>query len=404
MNAPKIRINGYGREWNSLPLGDVFDLRNGYTPSKAVKSFWEGGTIPWFRMEDIRANGGILSDSIQHITPSAIKGNGLFSPFSIILATTATIGVHAMLIADSLANQQFTNLKICKSLINSYDPYFVYYAFFKVDDWCIKNTNSGGLLAVDIKSLCKYDFSAPSLQEQRSIATYFRHIDKLIETAEKKLISLKQVKEASLQSMFPKEECTVPQVRFKGFEDEWKKFSFKDITYASGIKNRDNLPLESYSISNEFGFIPQSYQFENGGTMTSADKRMYYIVSPNSFAYNPARINIGSIGYYTGNKDVIVSSLYEVFKTDNNVCDKFLDYWFKSDSFKQLIKKYQEGGVRLYFFYDKLCMCDVLLPSIAEQRKIASFFVNLDKTIDNQRQRLELLKRIKATCLSEMFV
>ena len=138
--------------------------------------------------------------------------------------------------------------------------------------------------------------------------------------------------------------------------------------------------------------------------MKSADKRMYYIVSPNSFAYNPARINIGSIGYYTGNKDVIVSSLYEVFKTDNNVCDKFLDYWFKSDSFKQLIKKYQEGGVRLYFFYDKLCMCDVLLPSIAEQRKIASFFVNLDKTIDNQRQRLELLKRIKATCLSEMFV
>ena len=87
------------------PLGEVFELRNGYTPSKNNPEFWEGGTIPWFRMEDIRENGRILSDAIQHITPAAIKGKGLFEANSFILATTATIGEHALLIADSLANQ-----------------------------------------------------------------------------------------------------------------------------------------------------------------------------------------------------------------------------------------------------------------------------------------------------------
>ena len=97
------------------PLGEVFEMRNGYTPSKNNPDFWEGGTIPWFRMDDIRENGRILSDSIQHITPSAIKGKGLFEANSFILATTATIGEHALIIADSLANQQLTNLKVRKT-------------------------------------------------------------------------------------------------------------------------------------------------------------------------------------------------------------------------------------------------------------------------------------------------
>ena len=99
-----------------------------------------------------------------------------------------------------------------------------------------------------------------------------------------------------------------PKIRFKGFEGKWEEVSFKDITYLAGTKNKDNLPLQSYSISNENGFVPQNEQFEKGGTMVDADKRMYYIVTPDSFAYNPARINVGSIGYDHLDKDVIVIS------------------------------------------------------------------------------------------------
>ncbi|MGN8530369.1 restriction endonuclease subunit S, partial [Helicobacter pylori] len=55
-------------------LEEVFEIRNGYTPSKNNLEFWKNGTIPWFRMEDLRENGRILKDSIQHITPKALKG------------------------------------------------------------------------------------------------------------------------------------------------------------------------------------------------------------------------------------------------------------------------------------------------------------------------------------------
>lgn len=133
--------------------------------------------------------------------------------------------------------------------------------------------------------------------------------------------------------------------------------------------------------------MPQDEKFENGGTMREADKRMYYIVSPNSFAYNPARINVGSIGYQNIGKNVIVSSLYEVFKTSEDVDDRLLWHWFKSPDFQKLIMQLQEGGVRLYFYYDKLCMGEVSLPSLEEQRKIGKLFDTLDNLITlHQRQ------------------
>jgi len=195
----------------------------------------------------------------------------------------------------------------------------------------------------------------------------------------------------------------MPEIRFKNLKNEWKHFSFKEIAYKAGIKNSENLSLESYSISNELGFIPQKEQFENGGTMSKADKRMYFIVSSNSFAYNPARINVGSLGYYQGVKDVIVSSLYEVFKTSDIIDDLFLLYWFKTNIFKRMIEQYQEGGVRLYFFFDKLQKCQIKIPSLQEQQKIASYFQKLDSLIQTTSKKLASLKQIKAASLQSMF-
>ena len=156
-------------EWKTLE--DIFELRNGYTPSKANPEFWTDGTIPWFRMEDIRDRGKVLSDSYLHITESAIKGKGLFKANSFILATTATIGEHALLIADSLANQQFTNLKIRKSLINNIAIKFMYYYMFVIDEFCKSHTNVSGFASVDMNALKRMLIPIPTLARQQEIVS-----------------------------------------------------------------------------------------------------------------------------------------------------------------------------------------------------------------------------------------
>jgi type I restriction enzyme S subunit len=156
--------------WVTKTLGEIFELRNGYTPSKNNPEFWGNGDIPWYRMEDIRDRGRILSDSLQHITSKAIKGKGLFKENSFILATTATIGEHALLIADSLANQQFTNLSIRKSLETDIDVMFIYYYMFIVDEFCKEHTNVSGFESVDMNALKNMEISYPSVKEQEEIA------------------------------------------------------------------------------------------------------------------------------------------------------------------------------------------------------------------------------------------
>lgn len=170
--------HNYKIQWKKL--GDVFEMRNGYTPSKNNSEFWVGGTIPWFRMDDIRENGRILSDSIQHITPSAIKGKGLFEANSFILATTATIGEHALIIADSLANQRFTNLKVRKSLSNLLVTKFIYYYMFIVDDFCKKNTNVSGFASVDMDKLKRMPFPIPPLELQEKIVAILDRFETLV--------------------------------------------------------------------------------------------------------------------------------------------------------------------------------------------------------------------------------
>ncbi|WRF45847.1 restriction endonuclease subunit S [Helicobacter pylori] len=150
-------------------LEEVFEIKNGYIPSKNNPEFWEKGTIPWFRMEDIRENGRILKDSIQHITPKALKGKKLFPKNSIIISTTATIGEHALLIVDSLANQQFTFLSKKANCSITLDMKFFFYQCFLLGEWCKKNTNVSGFASVDMTAFKKYKFPIPPLEIQQEI-------------------------------------------------------------------------------------------------------------------------------------------------------------------------------------------------------------------------------------------
>ena len=111
-------------------IQELFVIKNGYTPSTANKDYWTAGTVPWFRMEDIRENGRILSKSLQQITKEAVKGNRLFPANSIIIATSATIGEHALITVPHLSNQRFTSLALKPEYADRLQIKFVFYYCF----------------------------------------------------------------------------------------------------------------------------------------------------------------------------------------------------------------------------------------------------------------------------------
>ena len=176
---------------NRYCLKEVFETKNGYTPSTSNKEYWDKGNIPWFRMEDIRQNGRILNDSTLHITRAGVKGNRLFKANSIILATSATIGEHALILVEHLSNQRFTNFYPNEDFDKKINMKYIYYYMFIIDEWCKSHVNQGGFASVDMDGLFKLSIPIPSLAIQQSIVEKLDAFESLISSL-KEEISLRQ--------------------------------------------------------------------------------------------------------------------------------------------------------------------------------------------------------------------
>ncbi|WP_288766365.1 restriction endonuclease subunit S [uncultured Varibaculum sp.] len=110
-----------------IELQKLFTARNGYTPSRKNPEYWENGTVPWFRLADIRGGDRILTEAIENISPSAVKKSGLFPAGTIIISTLATIGEHALLKVPGLCNQQLTALTLREKYATLFNIKFLFY-------------------------------------------------------------------------------------------------------------------------------------------------------------------------------------------------------------------------------------------------------------------------------------
>ena len=168
----------FGDEIPKYKLSELFNTRNGYTPSKSNKAFWRVNEISWFRMEDIREHGGILNKALQGVSMSAIKGKP-FPKNSIIVSTSATIGEHALIKCESLANQRFTYLMLKDEYKDKYNIMFLFYYCFVLDEYCKENLNKGNFASVDMRKFNSFMFPMPPLEEQERIVAILDKFDAL---------------------------------------------------------------------------------------------------------------------------------------------------------------------------------------------------------------------------------
>ncbi|MFW3654342.1 restriction endonuclease subunit S [Vagococcus fluvialis] len=194
-----------------------------------------------------------------------------------------------------------------------------------------------------------------------------------------------------------------PEIRFKEFNNDWEQRKFKDFSIKTGKKNSKGLDYPAYSVSNKDGLVIQSEQFD-GSRLDNLDKSAYKFVEPGEFAYNPARINVGSIAFNNLESTVIVSSLYVVVKMSNLLDNQFILQYIKSPTFINEVKRNTEGSVREYLFFENFKNIKFpYTPNIEEQQKIGAFFKSLDDTIALQNCKLEEMQLYKKAMLQKMF-
>ena len=185
------------------------------------------------------------------------------------------------------------------------------------------------------------------------------------------------------------------------FPDTWKLVNLGRVTKRKSEKNKDRNDLKSYSINNQVGFIQQDEQFSEG-SYQDVDKTNYKVVKPGEFAYNPARVNIGSIGLQKEDTDVIISSLYVCFGLDKSCSKTYFENWFKSYDFNKEITRNLEGSVREYLFYENFSNIKLPIPSLAEQEKIAEILMQCDKVIELKQKHIEEEKKLKIALMQKL--
>ena len=194
----------------------------------------------------------------------------------------------------------------------------------------------------------------------------------------------------------------VPNLRFPEFQGEWKKCRLGDITENFNLRNKDKIQYPMFSVTNDRGFVPQSEQFE-GRDMVGEDIKAYKIIHTNDFAYNPARINVGSIAMYTGEKPCMISSLYVCFKTTKEVNNEWLMQLLKTPKMNYYYNVNGEGGVRVYLFYPNFARIRMSIPKIEEQKKIAKLLNLIDERIATQNKIIEDLKKLKSAIIEKLY-
>ena len=143
-----------------------------------------------------------------------------------------------------------------------------------------------------------------------------------------------------------------------------------------------------FSVTNNRGFVPQSEQFEDR-EMVGEDIQAYKVIEKGDFAYNPARINVGSIAKYEGNEKCMISSLYVCFKVIDSIDRNWFMHLLKTPKMNFYYNLNGEGGVRVYLFYPNFARIRSSYPSLVEQKKIAAMLSLIDERIATQIKIIE---------------
>ena len=239
-DAPAIRFKGFSDAWEQRKLGELVDVCSG----RDYKHLSEG-TIP------VYGTGGYMlsvNDALSYDRDAiGIGRKGTIDRPYILKAPFWTVDTLFYAIPREKVDLNFA------------------FDIFQNIDWK-KKDESTGVPSLSRTAINEIHILVPQYDEQQVLGQLFYGIDRLIALHQRKLDKMKELKKAFLNLIFSQ------KLRFRGFTESWELRKLKDITYPAGEKNRENLPLDSYSITNEHGFIPQDERFENGGTMRETDK------------------------------------------------------------------------------------------------------------------------------------
>ena len=399
MAKPTIRFKGYTDDWEQRKLPEFVSFFNGltYTPDDVE----ETGTLV-LRSSNVK-NGEIVDADNVYVNDKVVTSENVHEGDIIVVVrngSRALIGKHAQIKA-SMPN---TVIGAFMSGMRSEHSSFVNAL---LDTSAFENEiakNMGATInQITGYMFSKMEFMIPSGDEQQKIGEHFQSLDNLITLHQRKCEETKILKKYMLQKMFPQNGQKVPEIRFKGFTDDWEQRKLGDLVDRVTRKNQDLVSELPLTISAQYGLIDQNEFFDK--RVASKDVSGYYLIENGEFAYNKSTSTDapwGAIKRLDRYENGVLSTLYIVFgiKENNPIDSDFLVSYYSTNLWHKGIHEIAAEGARNHgllniapadFFETKL----MIPQDIEEQKKIGKYFEELERLITLHHHKLFIINGLK---------
>ena len=386
LNVPHLRFPEFSGEWKKHSLGEIGETIIGltYKPSDVV----DNNGIIVFRSSNIK-NGMIdYSDLVRvnkHIKDKIItKENDI-----LVCARNGSqrlIGKNAIIKQEDANNTFGAFMMVYRANDN---PFILPLLSTKKYFSQVGENLGARINQITTSDFNGFEFYFPENHAERTkIAELFRLLDERIATQNKIIEDLKKLKSAIIHRCYSSQTNMIP---------------LSELLKQCSDRNRSGSDLQVLSVSNKYGFIAQSDQFEDR-EVASDDTSNYKVVKKGMFAYNPARINVGSIALYEMDSNGIVSPMYVCFTTKSELLPSYLKYYFASQTFKHEMYKRLEGSVRLCLTFEELCYIDIHLLSIEQQKNISKYISKIENNLSLVDSIFSKYQQQRRYLLSQMFI
>ena len=383
-DIPAIRFKGFSDTWEQRKLGDVVDVRSG----KDYKHLSEGN-IP------VYGTGGFMLSVNQALSYDedaiGIGRKGTIDKPYILKAPFWTVDTLFYAIPREKVDLNFA------------------FDVFQNIDWK-KKDESTGVPSLSKTAINEIDVLVPQYDEQQPLGQFFNRIDNLITLHQRKYDKLTNVKKSMLEKMFPQNGSNAPEIRFKGFTEAWEQRKVTEIgkiyiglvtTMTKHYTDEGTLLIRNSDIKDgkfEFGdnpiYLEKTFAEKN-------ETRMHQIGDVITVHTG----DVGTSAVITENEAKSIGFATIVTRPNPKIIDSnYLCSFLNTDKHKKWAVSISTGDGRTNYNLGDYFELVVPVPSIAEQKKIASYIQKLNRLITLHQRELEKLKNLKKACLEKMFV
>ena len=407
MEKPEIRFKGYTDEWEQRKLSEIaLQTYGGGTPKTANEEFWKGN-IPWIQSSDLIEEQLFNVKPRKYISQEAISKSAtkLVPQNSIAIVTRVGVGKLAFMPFSYATSQDFLSLSDLKI-----EPEFAVYALYKMMQLVSNEVQGTSIKGITKDELLAKEILIPGCEEQKKIGAYLHNLDHLITLHQRKCDEIKSLKKYMLQKMFPQNEQKVPEIRFKGFTEAWEQRKFGDYNDLM-----TGYPFESDKFSEDGIKLVRGMNVKRGYLDFSEDICVKWnsCVGLENYLLKDGDILIQMDGALIGKsyakikKNQLPALLVQRVtraRTNNKLASQDFMYQTIQRDFLRYIGMNKTETAVPHLSLNDIRNFEIMVPGLAEQNKIGTYFSNLDRLITLHQQKCEELKKIKKFMLQKMFV